>query len=80
MRPNVDKAKSGFTAFPTPCAAIAAAGSTTRNPTGEATLDGRPKLAYEFWHDHLRPLGFHLEAELLEYPGGMPVGFILSWK
>src|SRR5215813_13024041 len=48
----------------------------------ETTLEGRPKAAYEFWHDHLRPLGFHLTAEVLEYPGGMPgdIGFFLTWK
>ena len=50
-------------------------------PGWERTLEGRPKAAYEFWHDHLRPLGFHLKAEVLEYPGGMPgdIGFILTW-
>jgi hypothetical protein len=50
-------------------------------PEWEKTLDGRPKLAYEFWQDHLRPLGFGLKAEVLEYPGGMPgdVGFFLTW-
>jgi hypothetical protein len=51
-------------------------------PDWEMTLEGRPKFAYEFWRDHLRPLGFHLKAEVLEYPGGMPgdIGFILTWK
>ena len=51
-------------------------------PGWEQTLEGRPKVAYEFWHDHLRPLGFHLKAEVLEYPGGMPgdIGFFLTWK
>jgi hypothetical protein len=46
------------------------------------TLEGRPKLGYEFWHEHLRPLGFGLKAEVLEYPGGMPgdIGFFLTWK
>ena len=50
-------------------------------PTDEIP-EGRPKAAYEFWHDHLRPLGFHLKAEVLDYPGGMPcdIGFFLSWK
>ena len=50
-------------------------------PEWEKTLEGRPKLGYEFWHDHLRPLGFGLRAEVLEYPGGMPgdIGFILTW-
>jgi hypothetical protein len=51
-------------------------------PDWEQTLEGRPKAAYEFWHDHLRPLGFGLKAEVLEYPGGMPgdIGFFLTWK
>ncbi len=51
-------------------------------PHWEETLEGRPKLGYEFWRDHLRPLGFGLKAEVLEYPGGMPgdIGFFLTWK
>jgi hypothetical protein len=50
-------------------------------PDWEETLQGRPRLGYEFWRDHLRPLGFGLKAEVLEYPGGMPgdIGFILTW-
>ena len=59
-------------------------GRTINNsePGWEKTLEGRPKAAYEFWHDHLRPLGFHLKAEVLDYPGGMPgdIGFFLTWK
>src|SRR5947209_18763520 len=51
-------------------------------PGWEQTLEGRPKLGYEFWRDHLRPLGFGLKAEVVEYPGGMPgdIGFFLTWK
>ena len=51
-------------------------------PGWETTLEGRAKFAYEFWHDRLRPLGFHLKAEMLEYPGGKPgdIGFILTWQ
>ena len=51
-------------------------------PGWEETLEGRPKLAYEFWHEQLRPLGFGLKAQILDYPGGMPgdVGFFLTWK
>ena len=51
-------------------------------PDWPGALEGRPKLGYEFWHDHLRPLGFGLKAEVLEYPGGMPgdIGFFLTWK
>ena len=46
------------------------------------TLEGRPKLGFEFWREHLQPLGFGLKAEVLEYPGGMPgdIGFFITWK
>jgi hypothetical protein len=48
----------------------------------EQTLEGRPKAGYEFWRDHLRPLGFGLKAEVVEFPGGMPgdIGLFLTWK
>jgi hypothetical protein len=50
-------------------------------PDWDTTLEGRPRAGYEFWRDHLRPLGFHLRAQVLEYPGGMPgdIGFFLTW-
>jgi hypothetical protein len=52
-----------------------------REPDWEQTLQGRPRLGYEFWRDHLRPLGFGLKAEVLDNPGGMPgdIGFFLMW-
>jgi hypothetical protein len=45
------------------------------------SLQGFPKRAYEFWHEHLQPLGFKLHAQILEYPGGKPgdVGMFLKW-
>ena len=52
------------------------------DPDWPQTLEGRPKAGYEFWRDHLRPLGFGLKAQILEYPGGMPgdVGFFIIWQ
>jgi hypothetical protein len=46
------------------------------------TLEGRPKLGYEFWREYLQPLGFGLKAQVLDYPGGMPgdIGFFLTWN
>ena len=45
------------------------------------TLTGRPRQAYEFWRDHLRPAGYRLKAMIIEWPGGLPgdVGFFLQW-
>jgi hypothetical protein len=48
----------------------------------EKTLSGRPKELYEFWERKLKPLGYHLRYEIVDYPGGMPgdVGVTLSWS
>ena len=45
------------------------------------TLTGRPRQAYEFWRDPLRPGGYRLRAMIVEWPGGLPgdVGFFLQW-
>ncbi len=45
------------------------------------TLTGRPRQAYEFWRDQLRPAHYKLKAMIIEWPRGMPgdVGFFLSW-
>jgi len=45
------------------------------------TLIGRPRQAYEFWRDQLRPAGYRLTAMIVEWPGGLPgdVGFFLGW-
>jgi len=50
-------------------------------PEWDQTLEGRPRLGYEFWRDHLKELGFGLRAQVLDYPGGMPgdIGFFLTW-
>jgi hypothetical protein len=50
-------------------------------PNWPETLTGFAKEAYEAWDQNLRPLGFKLRAQILDYPGGMPgdVGRILYW-
>lgn len=45
------------------------------------TLVGRPRQAYELWHNKLQPAGYRLKAMIVDWPGGMPgdVGFFLEW-
>ena len=45
------------------------------------SLEGFAKKAYEFYMAELKPLGFKLNAQVLDYPGGIPgnVGLYLSW-
>ncbi|HZV21619.1 MAG TPA: hypothetical protein VE986_08755 [Hyphomicrobiales bacterium] len=50
-------------------------------PGWENTLDGIPKEIYHLWNDHLRPRGYKIRYQILEFPGGMPgdIGIVLSW-
>ena len=51
-------------------------------PSWPDTLQGIAKEFYEFWEHDLKPRGFHLHVQILDFPGGMPgdVGAFLSWK
>jgi hypothetical protein len=50
-------------------------------PDWPESLEGFAKKAYEYYMAELKPLGFKLNAQVLDYPGGMPgnVGFYLTW-
>ena len=47
----------------------------------DKTLTGLPQELYGFWNKHLRPRGYRLKAQILDFPGGMPgdVGVTLCW-
>jgi hypothetical protein len=51
------------------------------NPTWPQTLRGEAADIYERWHSALRPHGFNLSAQVLDFPGGKPgdVGLFLRW-
>jgi hypothetical protein len=52
-----------------------------QEPGWETTLTGLPKEMYEFWDRQLRPLGYKLRVQIIDFPGGMPgdVGITLKW-
>ena len=47
----------------------------------EKTLTGIPKEIYEFWERRLRPLGYRLQVQIVDFSGGVPgdVGMTLKW-
>ena len=47
----------------------------------ETTLTGLPKELYDFWDRQLRPLGYKLKVQIVDFPDGMPgdVGMSLKW-
>lgn len=52
-----------------------------QEPGWENTLTGLPKELFEFWQRHLKPRGYKLKFQIVNFPGGMPgdVGISLSW-
>ena len=45
------------------------------------SLEGFAKVAMAYYDKELKPLGFRVQARVLDYPGGMPgtVGLFLRW-
>ena len=50
-------------------------------PGWENTLTGIPKDMVQFWNEHLRPRGYKIRAQIVEFPRGMPgdIGIFLIW-
>ena len=50
-------------------------------PDWPESLEGYAKRAYEFFEKELRPLGYKLRVEILDFPGGLPgnVAMYLRW-
>ncbi len=50
-------------------------------PDWPKSLEGYAKHAYQFYEAELKPLGYKLRVQVLDYPGGMPgnVGVFLKW-
>ena len=47
----------------------------------ETTLTGLPKEMSQFWERQLRPLGYKIKFQIVDFPDGMPgdVGITLKW-
>lgn len=47
----------------------------------ESTLTGLPKEMYEFWARQLRPRGYKIRFQIVDWSGGVPgdVGISLKW-
>ena len=47
----------------------------------ETTLTGLPKEMYQFWERQLRPSGYKIKFQIVDFPDGMPgdVGITLKW-
>jgi hypothetical protein len=50
-------------------------------PGWEKTLTGLPKELYEFWERQLKPRGYKLKFQVVDFSGGVPgdIGITLKW-
>jgi hypothetical protein len=47
----------------------------------EKTLTGVPKEIFELWTEYLKPRGYRIGYQVIDFPGGVPgdIGVIISW-
>ena len=50
-------------------------------PGWEKTLTGLPKELYEFWEKYMKPRGYRVSFQVIDFPGGVPgdIGVTLKW-
>ena len=47
----------------------------------EKTLTGIPKEIFQLWTDYLKPRGYRIGYQIIDFPGGVPgdIGVTISW-
>ena len=52
-----------------------------QEPGWEKTLTGLPLELFQFWQKYLKPRGYRVKFQIVDFPGGMPgdIGVTLSW-
>jgi len=52
-----------------------------QEPGWESTLTGLPKEIFQFWQKYLKPRGYKIKFQIIDWPGGMPgdIGITLAW-
>ena len=52
-----------------------------QEPGWENTLTGIPKEIYQLWTDYLKPRGYRIGYQIIEYPGGVPgdIAVTIAW-
>jgi hypothetical protein len=47
----------------------------------ERTLTGIPREIFKLWSDYLKPRGYRILYQIVDFPGGMPgdISIVLSW-
>jgi len=50
-------------------------------PGWEKTLTGIPLEIFQLWSDHLKPRGYRIQYQVIDFSGGVPgdIGIVLAW-
>jgi hypothetical protein len=83
VRRAAEDGKSEVMAFRFPSEWCTDKGRAINNfePHWPETLTGFAKRGYEYYEQELRPAGYKVRAQIIDYPGGVPgdVGIFLRW-
>jgi hypothetical protein len=52
-----------------------------REPGWEKTLRGIPLEIFQLWSDYLKPRGYRIKYQIVDFPGGMPgdISIVIAW-
>jgi hypothetical protein len=52
-----------------------------QEPGWENTLTGIAKEIYQLWADYLKPRGYRIRYQIIDFPGGVPgdIGITIAW-
>jgi hypothetical protein len=52
-----------------------------QEPGWEKTLTGIPREIFQLWSDYLKPRGYRIKYQIVEFPGGMPgdISIVIAW-
>ena len=52
-----------------------------QEPGWEKTLTGIPKEIFQLWTDYLKPRGYRIRYQIIDFPGGMPgdIAITITW-
>ena len=53
-----------------------------QEPGWEKTLTGIPQEIFQLWSDYLKPRGYRIKYQIIDFPGGVPgdISIVIAWS
>jgi hypothetical protein len=53
-----------------------------QEPGWEKTLTGIPQEIFQLWSDYLKPRGYRIRYQIIDFPGGIPgdISIVIAWS